>query len=142
MSLPDNSAAQFLEPPPKAEKPLIRVFPDSIFTVDNDGNVSMIKKSPRSPVAHALRWGWLVVALAFLISVVRGYLEFSVLLFSLTMFYPLIAVIIANLIFPTTEYQAHFDSEGLHLAIGNAQDPTAEASIFCALSWNHGVSAP
>ncbi|HLD66306.1 MAG TPA: hypothetical protein VJA19_09690 [Pseudomonas sp.] len=108
----------------------IQVFPDSIFMVDDQGEVSMIEQPPRTPVARLLRWGWPVTGLLLVGSFFTGPWELSVWLFGLALFYPLLALIVANMIFPATEYQAHFDAEGLHLAIGQGQDPTAEADLF------------
>lgn len=44
--------------------------------------------------------------------------------------YPFVMLVIANVVFPDTTYQAHFDNNGLHLAIGHAQELTVHASIF------------
>ena len=110
--------------------PAIKIFPDSICTVDDAGKVSLFEQPPSTPTAHALRWGWLVVLVAFVASWAGESSGLSVGLFSVLVAYPLLAVIVANLIFPRTTYQAHFDNQGLHLAIGHAQNPTADASIF------------
>jgi hypothetical protein len=109
---------------------LIKVFPDSIFTVDDTGSVSMIERHSATFMTHVLRWGWLVLLLAFIASFRVDVAGLTVTLFCLLGGYPLIALGIANWIFPDTTYEAHFDSEGLHLAIGQAQDLTAHASIF------------
>lgn len=109
---------------------LIKVFPDSIFTVDDAGGVSMIERHSATFMTHVLRWGWLVLLLAFIASWRVDVVGLTVTLFCLLGGYPLIALVIANWIFPDTTYEAHFDAEGLHLAIGQAQDLTAYASIF------------
>ncbi len=109
---------------------LIKVFPDSIFSVDDAGSVSMIERPSTTPIAHGLRWGWLVLLLAFIASWWTDGAELTVTLFCLMLGYPLIVLVIANWIFPATTYEAHFDAEGLHLAIGHAQDQTVHASIF------------
>ncbi|WP_322981927.1 hypothetical protein [Pseudomonas sp. C11] len=109
---------------------LIKVFPDSIFTVDDAGGVSMIERHSATFMTHVLRWGWLVLPLAFIASWRVDVAGLTVTLFCLLGGYPLIALVIANWIFPDTTYEAHFDAEGLHLAIGQAQDLTAHASIF------------
>ena len=109
---------------------LIKVFPDSIFTVDDAGGVSMIERHPATFMTHVLRCGWLVLLLAFIASFRVDVAGLTITLLCLLGGYPLIALGIANWIFPDTTYEAHFDAEGLHLAIGQAQDLTAHASIF------------
>jgi len=109
---------------------LIKVFPDSIFTVDDAGGVSMIERHSATFMTHVLRWGWLLILLAFIASCRVDVTGLTVTLLCLLGGYPLIALGIANWIFPDTTYEAHFDAEGLHLAIGHAQDLTAHASIF------------
>ena len=108
----------------------IKLFPDSIFTVDDAGEVALLHAPPRTPAGHALRWGWLVPLLAIIATWNLASPGFTALLFFLLLSYPLTAVILANWIFPATLYQAHFDDAGLHLAIGHAQNPTADAQLF------------
>lgn len=109
---------------------LIKVFPDSIFSVDDTGSVSMIERHSATFMTHGLKWGWLVPLLAFIASCRVDVAGLAVTLFCLLGGYPLIVLVIANWIFPDTTYEAYFDAEGLHLAIGHAQDLTAHASIF------------
>jgi hypothetical protein len=109
---------------------LIKVFPESIFSVDDTGSISMIERHVATFSTHLLRWGWLVFLLALIASCRADVGGVSVTLLCLLVGYPFIALVIADWIFPTTTYEAYFDSEGLHLAIGHAQDPTAHASIF------------
>lgn len=108
----------------------IKLFPDSIFTVDDAGKVGLLRRAPRTPASQVLRWGWLLPLLTLIATWNLASPGFTFLLFVLLLSYPLTAVIAAHWLLPATLYQAHFDAAGLHLAIGHAQNPTAEAQLF------------